>query len=102
LATFDHEASTTPLEPQRYTAYLINHASDLTKLIKYIFLNGKLEQSAIRDSLLKVHRQAIGSEEGDLSEFTLTLFRHYVVNESGHCVEDMISFIKDCILPLLN
>lgn len=103
LAVFDNnKVSTTPLDPHKHTAYLINHASDLTKLIKFIFFNGQLEQSAIRESLIRVYKEAHSADEGDLAEFTLTLFRHYVVNESGHCVEDIISFIKDCILPLLT
>lgn len=81
---------------------MINHASDLTKLIKFIFQNGQLEKDAIRQSLLKVHMEAQNESSGDLSNFTLTLFRHYVVHESGRCVEDMISFLKDCILPILT
>ena len=44
LAVFDNnKVSTTPLDPHKHTAYLINHASDLTKLIKFIFFNGQLE-----------------------------------------------------------
>ena len=38
LATYDQSITASLFfEPQHYTAYLINHASDLTKLIKYIF-----------------------------------------------------------------
>ena len=81
----------------------MNHASDLTKLIKYIVQVGSIELNTIRESLLRVHREAHQRQgEGDLAELTLTLFRHYVVNESGHCVENMISFIKESMLPLLT
>jgi len=52
--------------------------------------------------LIQVHTSAHQSESEGLADFTLTLFRHYVVNESGRCVEDMISFLKDCILPILT
>ena len=92
----------TQIEPEKYTGYMINHASDLTKLIKHIFQNGQLEKDAIRQSLIKIHMEASNLDQGDLSDFTLTLFRHYVVNESGRCVEDMISFLKDCIMPVLT
>lgn len=102
LAPLYDQIMQTPIAPEKYTGYLINHAIDLTKLIKFIFQNGQLETSAIRESLLRVHASANKSDSNGLSDFTLTLFRHYVVNESGRCVEDMISFLKDCVLPILT
>lgn len=56
----------------------------------------------MRSCLLSVHKEAHSNAKGDLSDFALTLFRHYVVNESGYCVENMISFLKECVLPLLT
>ena len=56
----------------------------------------------VRECLLVAHKEAHGKAEGDLSDLALTLFRHYVVNESGYCVENMISFLKECVLPLLT
>ncbi len=32
----------------------------------------------------------------------MTLFHHYIVNESGHTVADMIDFLKQCLLPVFT
>ena len=56
----------------------------------------------MRECLLSTHKEAHGQGDGDLSDLALTLFHHYVVNESGYCVENMISFLKECVLPLLT
>lgn len=90
------------MEPERFSAYLVSHASDLTKLIKYTLKNGKLENDAVRESISKVYNEAHGSSEADLSAFALTLFEKYVVNESGSGVQDMITFVKECLIPILN
>lgn len=101
LAVFDQPVTPGPMQAEKCTGYLINHASDLTKLIKFIVSSGQLDQSTIRESLLRVHKTAHNAAEGDLSDLCLTLFKHYVAYESGIVVENMIAFIKECLIPLL-
>lgn len=91
-----------PLDPSNHLGYLVNHASDLTKLVKHIVQSGKVDNKAIREALLTIHKEAHQGDQGNLAGFALTLFEHYVVNESGHCVEYMISFFKSCLMPLMN
>ena len=43
LGVFDQLPSdASPIDPERYTGYLVNHATDLTKLIKFIASSGKV------------------------------------------------------------
>ena len=39
--------------------------------------------------------------EGSLANVAINLFTHYVVNESGKSVDDMLQFIKECLLKFM-
>ena len=40
--------------------------------------------------------------EGSLANVAINLFTHYVVNESGKSVDDMLQFIKECLLKFMT
>ena len=40
--------------------------------------------------------------EKNLANVAINLFTHFVVNESGKSVENMLTFIKECLLGLMT
>ncbi len=53
--TEDKGSEATRIDPVSHTAYLVNHASDLTKLIKFIILSKEVDNDSLRQVMISVH-----------------------------------------------
>ena len=67
---------------------MIHLSSDFTKLIRFIIQQSSVYNQAVnvKESIQKVDETG----EGSLANVCINLFTHYVVNESGKSVEDML------------
>jgi len=93
------EKNATPLVPEKSLAYFMALATDLTKLIKHIFV--KMNDLPNASETLRECFSSVGFS-GSLANVGIDLFTHFIAYDSGHPRRQMQNFLKDVLLKLMT
>ena len=84
-------AASADSKPEECLEYLVTVACDLTRLVNQI--------SATKTVNMRTHFLKVTDS---LPKLCLSLFRHFIVNESGSPRAEMIKFLNECMFSMMT